>query len=212
MTSISVSDNINALMSLDKQLIFATAKSLTQVAKAGQSAAVQQIPKELNTSRPWYLPSNKYGVRIKPATKQNLSSEVYSNADWLAALATGQPHVAQGGGQIAVPTDAARPLPIRKGKRPRGSFWKKAFIIKTKSGLELIVKRPDLQTLALKKRGIGLKRVSRSSGYLVVGYVLKRSVRRPKKDPLTHAVARTVEQKFPGIFSANLKDAIATAK
>lgn len=189
---ISISGNLDALTSLDKQLVFATAKSLTQAAKEGQKAAVERIPRELNTTRPWYLPSNKFGVRIKPATKQNLQSEVYSDANWLAELATAQPHVAQNGGQVAIPTAVTRPLPIRRSNRPRGAAWRNAFILKTKSGAELIAKHID--------------------GRLVIGYVLKRIVRRPKKDPLTSAVKQAVKEKFGTIFGKNLADAIRTAK
>jgi hypothetical protein len=199
MISISVSNNINALLSLDKQIVFAAAKSLTQIAKLGQAAAIEDIKSELNTKSEWYLPGRKYGVRVKTATKQDLSSEVKSAADWLAKLKLAETHTPSGGRQaIAVPTAAIQPTGkeiIRAALRPRGSKLKKAFVITTRGGTKLIVKRvgprpQDLQVL----------------------YILEPKTRRPKRDPLTKAVVRTVQQRFGPVFAENFKQALATAK
>ena len=199
MISIQVSDHIKALFSIDKQLLFATAKTLTQIAKQGQAAAIEDIKSELTTRSEWYLPGRKFGVRIKGATKTSLSAQVYSGADWLAATEAGETHTPSGGrSSIAVPTSAIQPTGreiIRKPLRPRGSRLKKAFVIKTHSGQRLLVKRvgprpQDLQVL----------------------YVLETKARRPKRNPMTKAVERTVTQRFGPTFAENFRQAIKTAK
>lgn len=199
MISISVSGNINALLSLDKQLVFAVAKSLTQVAKLGQAAAIEGIKNELTVRTEWYLPGRKYGVRIKTATKTDLSAEVKSAADWLAAIETGETHTPTGGrSMIAVPTSAVQPTGqeiIRRALRPRGSQLKKAFIIKTTDGRQLLVKRVGPRPRDLK-----------------VYYVLEPQTKRPKKHPFTQAVVRTVQQRFGPVFAENFKQALASAK
>ena len=197
--NISVSDNVNALLSLDKQIVFAAAKSLTQVAKESQKAVIDGIQGDFTIRSDWYLPSRKYGIRIKTATKQDLSAEVKSSADWLAAQELGQTHTPRGGRQeIAVPTSAIQPTGrevIRRPLRPRGSKNRKAFIITSHRGNRLLVKR-----------------VGPRPQDIIVLYVLERSAPRKKKTPMTTAVKRTVEQRFGSIFNRNLKDAIATAK
>jgi minor tail protein Z (GPZ) len=195
--SISVSNNINKLLSLDKQLVFAAAKSLTQIAKEGQTAAIEGIKSELTIRSEWYLPSRRFGVRIKTATKTDLSSEVKSAADWLAKLATGETHTPTGGrSTIAVPTSVLQPTGreiIPRALRPRQ--LKNAFVIKTTDGRQLLVKRVGPRPRDLK-----------------VYYVLEPKTRRPKKNPLTKAVERTVTQRFGPVFAENFKQAIATAR
>lgn len=199
MISVETSGNINALISLPKQLTFAAAKTLTQVAKLGQTEGIDEIKSELTVRSEWYLPSRKFGVRIRTATKQRLTSEIYSGADWLAKTAAGETHTPTGGRQsIAVPTAAIQPTGrevIRRPLRPRGSKLKKAFIIETHRGNRLLVKR------------VG-KRVQD----LLVLYVLERSAKRPAKNPILKAARRVVEQRFAPLFSQNLVDAVRTAK
>jgi hypothetical protein len=194
-----VSDFSKGLLSLDKQIVFAFAKSLTQMAKEGQSAAIEDIKTELDPRSEWYLPSRKQGVRIKAATKQDLSSEVKSGADWLAKLKEGETHTPSGGrSAIAVPTSALQPTGreiIRRADRPRGSRLRKAFVIKTRNGTRLIVKRVGLRPQDVQ-----------------VLYVLEPKTRRPKKDPMSKAVQRTVTQRFGPAFAQNFADALRTAK
>jgi len=199
MISISVSQNINRLLNLDKQLVFAAAKTLTQIAKQGQTAAVKEIQKVLKPRTPWYLPQNALGVHIKMATRGDLSSEVKSSADFLAKLKRGETHVPSAGrSSVAVPTRAIRPTGrevIRAGQRPRSLIGKGAFIVTARTGQRLLVRRRGLRP-----------------GDLEVLYVLKPSTRRPKKDPMTRAVRQTVTQRFGPTFAQNFADAIKTAR
>ncbi|MDQ3820401.1 MAG: hypothetical protein M3362_22345, partial [Acidobacteriota bacterium] len=107
---IEVSDNIKKLFNLDKQIIFAAAKSLTQVAKEAQSEVQSAIKSTFTTRGPWYLPSNKFGVRIKTASKTDLTSSVGTNADWLLDHETGGVKTPQASANLAIPeVGAARP-------------------------------------------------------------------------------------------------------
>lgn len=194
MFSVETSGDFKGLVSLDKQLKFATAKTLTQTVKLAQAEGIEEIKRELKPRSEWYLPSRAPGVRVRTADKNNLRAELYSNADWLAKLATGETHTPSGGRQsVAVPTRAIQPTGrevIARAKRPRN--LKNAFVIKARSGQRLLVKR--------------------AGRALEVLYVLKKSTRRPTKNPLIVAAKRVVSERVGPLFSQNLADALRTAK
>lgn len=192
MITTETTGNLDQLIDFGKQLRFATAKTLTQVAKRAQAKAIEKIKAQVHPRAAWYLPSNRFGVRITPARPDSLTAEVKSDAYWLAALDQAQRHTAEAGHMLIVPTDVLRRLLGDKNRPQRPGVFAKTFIIKTEAGLELLCKR--------------------TGATIVVLAVLKQSVPRPQKTPLTSAVIETFEKEFAPTFAQNLADAIATAR
>jgi hypothetical protein len=62
---------------------FGTAMGLTKTAKDGQSAVLGALKGTFTLRGSWFQPGNKFGIKIKAATKDDLSAEVRTMADWL---------------------------------------------------------------------------------------------------------------------------------
>lgn len=186
---------IDRIIDLPKQLRFATAKTLTQVAREAQVRVIDKIKGELHTgANEWYLPQNRFGVHLKPATPENLSASLESDAYWLAALEQGEAHVPIDGRYIAIPTPELKRMLADPGRPRRPGLFANAFFITTKSGLKLLAKRFPGQAKP------------------VVLFVLKERVPRPTKKVMTEIVEQTIREEFGPLLSANIQDAIATAK
>jgi hypothetical protein len=118
-----------------KNIQFGTAMGLTQTAKDGQSAVLSSLKSTFTLRNDWAQPSNKFGIKIKAATKDNLSAEVRTMADWLKPHEEGGIKHAQSG-RLAIPTDNVRRnkrLIIPRNQRPKGLAGK-AFVLMTKKG------------------------------------------------------------------------------
>ncbi len=190
--SIEVSKNIKKLFNLDKQIIFAAAQSLTEVAKESQTAVIADIEQTFTTRGKWYLPGNKYGIKIKAAKKNDLTAEVKTAADWLTLHETGGTKTPQGK-HLAVPTDNVRRTKrqiITRSQRPRN--LKRSFVIQTASGPVLFQRKGKKKIVAL--------------------YDLKPKVKIKKESTVIEPTRRTVQQRFDRIFEKNLANAVKTAK
>jgi hypothetical protein len=190
--SIEVSDNIKKLFNLDKQIIFAAAQSLTQVAKESQTAVIADIEHTFTTRGKWYLPSNKFGIRVKPARKTDLTAEVKTAADWLALHETGGTKTPQGQ-HLAVPTDNVRRTKrqiITRSQRPRN--LKRSFVIQTAHGPVLFQRKNKKTIVAL--------------------YDLEPRVKIKKESTVIAPTIETVQKRFDAIFEKNLANAVKTAK
>ncbi len=123
-----------------KQIPFAVAKTLTQIAQQSQEAVRKNI-------REKFFIRKKYGgfessVRIKPATKTKLTAEVYTMAAFAALQQTGGIKKAKDG-RLAIPSYQAISQ-IRKrsdSNSPSSYLAGDAFKIKTKAGQEVIAQR-----------------------------------------------------------------------
>jgi len=118
-----------------KQLNYGTAVGLTKTAKEGQTAVVGALKGTFILRGSWWQQSNRFGIRIKPATPGSLQSEVRTAADWLEPHETGRDKTARSG-RVAVPTDQVRRNKrqiIPQAQRPRG-LKGKAFLIQTRKG------------------------------------------------------------------------------
>ncbi|HEX8773267.1 MAG TPA: hypothetical protein VF735_06640 [Pyrinomonadaceae bacterium] len=187
-----VSSDVEKLLSLDKQIRFATAKTLTDVAKEAQSASIEAIQEHFITRNNWYLPSNRYGVHIEPATKENLQSAVKTDAYWLRPHETGEDKIPHHSQNIAVPTRNARPNPrqiIPSSLKPRNLV--NAFVIKTRRGPVLF---------------------QRVGKLLVPLYGLEKRVSIRRESTVIEPTMKTVEQRLGKIFFENLRKALETAK
>jgi hypothetical protein len=198
MNDVEISGSLDQLLTLEKQLIFAMAKTVTQVEKLAQGKAIENIQRQLNPRSEWYLPSNALGVRITVARPTNPTfGEVKSAASFLTALETAQEHdPTNGAAEVAVPSYGVRPTGrelIPTSMRPRNLA--NAVLIQARDGRRFIFIRTGPGRRDLK-----------------LAYVLEPHTSRPQKTPLTDAVKETFEKEYGPAFAQNLADAIATAR
>lgn len=134
--------NVQTRVNFDRirsNLTFGIARGLTTAAKAGQAESIRAIQSQFTTRGSWFQPSNRFGIKVRPARKDNLTAEISTKADWLAIHETGGTKTPRGN-NIAIPTDQVRRNKrniITKGNRPKG-FGSKAFVINTKRGRVLV--------------------------------------------------------------------------
>lgn len=179
-----------------KQARFATAVSLTQTAKDGQKEVLQTLPQTFTIRGNWSNPSNKFGIRIKSAKKNDLQSAVMSNADWLIPHETGDDKTPRGN-SLAIPTVNVRRNKkdiIIKCNRPRN--LKKAFVLTTKNGNRVLTVR----------QGRGKKKT------LKFLYNLTAKARIRKQSTFFQPIEYIVKTKLLKNYEVALRKALTTAK
>lgn len=180
-----VSGDIEQVITLPKQMIFAAATALTAVAKEAQLAAIQAIAETFHTRNPWYVESSPYGVHITPATKDDLSSEVKSDAWWLVPHETGEDKVAQDGQFLAVPVRGTDARPRRPGSLPN------SFVLNTRRGPVIF---------------------QRTGKVITPIYGLERRVHIKQQSTIVKPTLRIVDERFADIYMEKLEQALETAK
>lgn len=196
MGNVEVSGDVRGLLTLDAQLVYAAARALTQTAKDSQVASIEAIRQTFTTRGTWYLPGNRFGVRITPATKGRLETAVKTAADWLIPHETGEDKVASGGGLLAVPL-------VGRG-RPRPSRGAKV--------------RADLKPRALGSRGVVIQTrrgpvlFARQDRRLVAFYGLERRARIRKRSTVIEPTVQTFDRNFGGRLAEAIAEALRTAK
>lgn len=185
--TLKISDSASASLSqiATRQIPFAVAKTLTNVAQSSQQAVRQQIKEK------FFIRKRSGGfessIRIRPATKTNLTAEVYTMAAFAALQQTGGIKQAKGGrlaissyqniNQVKKRTDSNSPSTYLAGD---------AFKIKTKSGQEVIAKR--------------------SGKELKILYFLRKNAEIDKRFDMIEQTTKTVQNLFSGQLIANLRD------
>jgi len=188
---------------LDKQTKFGLAAALTLTAKEIQTGVIQSIESSFTVRTGWDKPSNIFGVRIKPATKTDLSAWIGTAADWLAKF-TEQPAGSfvvklPAGEFLAIPTKNVKRTKrdiVSKAQRPRSLVGKRDFVIVTKRGVRVLFQR----------RGRG------KSSTLVALYILVPRARIPQKDFMAGPAERIFAKRFGPIFEDQVARAFASAK
>lgn len=116
------------------------AKGLTAIAKAGQEESIRDINATFTVRGGWFQPSNRFGIKVKPAKAEALKAEVTTLASWLVLHETGgtkQPS----GSNLTIPQDAKRNKRdiVQKSQRPR-NLGAKAYVINLPTGKALVQK------------------------------------------------------------------------
>lgn len=128
----------------DKQIAFAIAVALTTTAKQAQWEVIHTIEGTFTTRNNWYKPSNKFGIRMKSATKQNPVASLRTDADWLEPHEDGGVKTPTQGKELAIPTENVRRNKrqmIQKSQRPGALRGKRDFVLNTKKGRVLYQRR-----------------------------------------------------------------------
>ena len=122
---------------IDRNLRFGVAMGLTETAKQGQKAVQGSLRGTFTLRGSWWQQSNKFGIKIKAAKRDDLSAEVRTMADWLVPHEKGGTKTATRGGRLAVPTDNVRRNKrdiITRANRPSALRGKRTFVIRTSKG------------------------------------------------------------------------------
>lgn len=191
MSNIEVTGDLKPLLSLDRQIEFAAATALTAAAQESRAESVDEIEGAFHNRSDWYRPGRPSGVRITPATRARLESEV-KGPGFLAKHERGGRHTSERGGLLAVPTANVRTGPggaIPRSRRP--GHVPGAFVLGTAKGPVLFERAPS-----------GLRAL----------YGLESSVLIDKRSVIYEPTRRVVEERFDEIFGAKLKVALETAK
>lgn len=183
---------------LAKQMTFALAATLTQLAKESQSASIKEIEHDFTVRNNWDKPSNAMGVKILAATKDDLSSAVATRADWLIAHEEGLLKT-PAGQFLAVPGSNVRRTKrdiVQRGQRPKALRGKRDVV------------------LPLKKGGYGLfvRKGRGKNERLVFMYRLIKSAKIKKQSTVVAPTVKTFERRFNTVFDEQLRKAVATAK
>lgn len=196
MPNVETSGDLRGLLTLDNQLLYAAAVAQTKTTKQSQGEVINTIRRTFTTRGAWYLPSNRFGIRITPATKARLESTLKTAADWLIPHETGEDKVARGGGLLAVPiVGPGRPRPTRASKV-----------------------RANLKPSALGRMGVVLQTrrgsvlFARQDKRLVAFYGLERRARIRKRSTVVEPTVRTVTKQFGPNFAEAVAEALRTAK
>ena len=216
-------DTIRALDRIEKkQVPFAVAKSLTQLAKIGQGAVWANTQKKFDLKAKAFIKRN---IKITPAKKTDFKagkafSAVYTDRkiiNFMVGHEAGQTRTSSTG-KLAIPTTGVKKRAYRKasggvkkswlpstllkgfkgsrGKRSKQKTRKKQpFIITTKTGVQMVVRR-----------------VSKKRKPLDFLYVFSKTAKIDKRWFFARTVERVVTFKSQNVFDRNLKLALATAR
>lgn len=129
-----------------KQTMFGTALGLTNTAKQAQKAVMHALGDTFTLRGQWFNQSQKYGIKIRPATKTNVEAVIGTAADWLAIHETGGIKTGRGGHRLAIPTENVRRRKstgiIPTAMKPKALKLKgRTFIIQTKNGAVLFERK-----------------------------------------------------------------------
>lgn len=163
------------LLLCEKDVRFVAAKTLTQTAQMAQA----EVKKHLRETFILRKPNFEKSIKIRPATKQNLESTVYTMAGFAALQQTGGKQTARSG-RLAVPRyETLSEIKAGRKSNPAGSF-----LIQTKTGAHIIATRKGKDMRVL--------------------YYLKHLAYMPKRLNMIEIVEDVTVKHVPRIFSQNL--------
>ncbi|MBF0098370.1 MAG: hypothetical protein HQM04_17915 [Magnetococcales bacterium] len=183
--------------SMHKQIRFAAAQALTKTAQDAQVEVQRQLPERFTIRTGWVAK----GIRIIPATPDNLQSAVLVKDEFMTKQETGGEHTSLFGGSLAVPV-GARPTP-RSVTRP--SQFPRALL--AKPGYFIAPIKHGSRTMAVWKR-TGNGRHTR----LTLMYVFKQQVRLKPRFGFRDTVQMVADNRLQRRFDEALKNALATAR
>ena len=171
-----------------RQMPFIVAKSLTNVAQKSQAEVKKHIRDEFHIRKK--SGGFESSIRIKPANKKNLTSQVYTMAAFASLQQTGGKKKARNG-RLAIPIyDNIKDVKRKTAKNsPSAYLAGDAFKMRTKSGKEVIAQR---------KRG-GLK----------ILYFLRKEADIEKRFNMIEVTTKAVNDSFGMIFRRNLQDVLS---
>ena len=171
-----------------RQIPFIVAKSLTNVAQKSQAEVKKHIRDEFHIRKK--SGGFESSIRIKPANKKSLTSQVYTMAAFASLQQTGGKKKARDG-RLAIPIyNNIKDVKRKTTKNsPSAYLAGDAFKMRTKSGKEVIAQR---------KRG-----------ELKILYFLRKEADVEKRFDMVEVIEKTVRDEFGMIFKKNLKNVLS---
>ena len=171
-----------------RQIPFIAAKSLTNVAQKSQAEVKKHIRDEFHIRKK--SGGFESSIRIKPANKKNLTSQIYTMAAFASLQQTGGKKKARDG-RLAIPIYSNIKDVKRKTTKnsPSAYLAGDAFKMRTKSGKEVIAQR---------KRGS-----------LKILYFLRKEADVEKRFDMVEVTTKAVNDSFGMIFRRNLQDVLS---
>ena len=218
MLTINVSHDLDALASRltnlqREQLPFAAAKALTMTVQDVQHELQSEMPSRFTIRRTWTI----QGIRIKPATKRELTAAVYSRDPFMDLQESGGTKAPIGrrvfdyGQYLAVPLDARR----TKGDVVKKEDWPqnliKPFIITLHDGRKFLCVREVSMGKRGPRRVSELRKGATQSGIKLM-YTLVPKAEVKARLGLHDIARRLVPVRFPANFNDAMAVAIATAR
>ena len=124
-----------------EQLPFAMARALTEIARQAQRSITLSTKQSFKNSTPWYAPGSPIGVKIVPATKTHLESQVRSFANFGPLQEKGGTKLPFSGTHIAIPSAKVKQKKRRWSGGTRRGQTGKMFRINLDNGDALLVQR-----------------------------------------------------------------------
>ncbi len=201
-TSIKLVQRPPSAEKIAKNINFGVATGLTETAKQGQ-AAVQGALKGTFTLRGnWFQQQNKFGIKVKPAKRDDLSAEVRTNADWLELHEKGGTKTPRVAKELAIPTENVRRNKrqiIPRAQRPKN--LKNTFILNTAKGKVLFQRF---------KRKIGT--YNGKPTRIKALYNLEPRARIKKQSTFFDPIDKVVKRRLDQNIQAGIRKAFATMK
>ncbi len=209
----------------EKQVRFATAKSLTRVAQASQVEVQKRIVKEFNTTKKWWSKGSPTGIKIKMAKTNNLEAEVFTGRlnTWLHRHEFGKARMAKGRSLVIPAYKKSMGSPDKADPKFSGikpATWKKAkgvssAIAKWGKGGSAKRKYPKV-FMGKKARTKGMVFIKRKAGdgrpKLLFTTHLRTTKPMRKRLRMRETIEHTVEKQFPKIWAREIASAIASGK
>lgn len=198
-----------------KQINYGTMKGINQTAKDTQREIQYKAQKVFTNRKPWYQASSPIGIKVKWATRDNLTAEVTTKARFGELQDKGGTKLPYGN-HIAVPTANVRPTKssiIPKALRPEN--LKNSFVITAKSGAKLLCVRGALgQNARGQQRLLGKNLLKKSGGgrSLIAMYVLVKRVNVKRTDFFEKTAEYYAKRWLPIHIKKNIEYAFATMK
>lgn len=195
-----------ALAEVEKQMRFACALALTRTVQAAQAAVIKELPQHFTIRTGWVAK----GIRIRTASKSNLSASVRVMDPFMVLQETGGSKASISGKDLGVPI-GARPTPksvTRPSKFPRSLLQKRGYFIAPITGKALTARSQKAYNVS---RRIHNSRISaddmgvmalwhrrgKKSYPIDLIYIFKDQVRLPPRFKFQETVRRVVEESFP---------------
>lgn len=198
--------------SIAKNMRFGIAVGLTETAKQGQAAVQDALRSTFTLRGGWFEQSNKFGIKIKPAKKDDLSAEVRTNADWLEKQREGGNipaskderifhYTYKGRRYIAEPSRALRPRGSKKIIVKR--LWPST--LRRKKSTFVIVTRRSKTPVVMTRFAPG------KDGYEAM-YILRPDIMIQKQDTFSAPIEKAVKRRLDDNIQRGLIKAFSTMK
>lgn len=214
---------------LAKQIKFATAKSLTVTVKDAQKEILKGLPQNFTLRTNWAQPSNKFGIKIKAATKANLTASVGTDAPWIEPHETGGRITPRRSKKMALAVIGSLVRPTIQTKISKRNTPKQllqsgnAFIMTDRKGRTgvyvfrkgLSRKTKDSILLNIEqrnKRGAGRARNYSGPAPFSLAYGLQGYRTFKKNSAVIEPALRTISARWANNFAVALADALRTAR